>query len=91
MGQLGKVITGGDEREFVDAFVAGLREADGGGESVTDALAAKGFLGAAAFAPKMFEGFGGAAVTYGAVGLAIEMAQVAQVTNARARVVVGGV
>ncbi len=88
LSQAGKVITGRHEGEFRGTIGADLREADDGREGVADAFAAEGFVGGATFAPIVFEGFGGATVTDGTVGLAIEVAQVAEVTDARACVVV---
>ena len=91
LGKVGEVVARGDEGEFVNAPGTDLREADGGRESVADALAAEGLLGGATFAEIIPEGFGGTAVADGAVRFAIEVAEVAQVADAAACLIVGGV
>ncbi len=74
LGEVGEVVASGDEGEFGGASSLGLCQTDGGREAVADALAAEGFFGGTPLAPIVLQGFGGAAVTNGAVRLAIEMA-----------------
>lgn len=85
MGDGVQVIAGGNKRQLIQVSWAALAEADGGRKGVADAFAAEGFLGTAALAPIVFEGFGGTAVANRTVGRAVEVTEVAEATMPRNR------
>lgn len=91
LGEVGEVIASSDEGKFVNSFGTDLGEAGSGGEGIADALAAGGLFDGATFAEIIRERLGGTAVADRAILLAVEVAQVAEVANAAASVVIGGV
>ena len=91
LGEEAKIITGGDDGQFVYAVGADLGQTDGGGEGVADALAAECFLGSAAFVPIVVEWLSRAAVANGAVGFAIKTTHVAEIAEAGAGLIMSGV